>query len=455
LRSAIASLAAWLTAPPGRRLLLAGLGVFVAVGVVAWIRRPGDFAGYLLVGDLALAGRHIYSDAPRVNTWPPFWSLLCVPLALLARPSPYLARGLWLALNLGLLVVILRLVTRLVHGRPLTLTASGPGLSLAAPEVLVPLLLSGRYVVANLEHLQVNILLLALTLGGLTLAAAGRPVAGGGLIGLGAAIKVMPAAFLVYLAYRRQWRAALAGAVATAALSLSPALVYGWERFRDYVAAWRAAVGAGWGAGRMNQSVLAMWDRFLGHRMAPFATRGADEVPDSGEPAVRLATALTLVVVAALALRAFGRGRPAGRARLAEWSVVFVVAALFGPVAWKAYLVVLLLPNALLYAVWRDPAVDSRTRRAAGGVLLAAFLIGGLTAHGLVGRAVAERLEMTSAVTTATLVLLGGLLWLRPRLAADGPRPGTEEGASGAPDRGGEPPRRRHPRPDPPAAVRG
>jgi alpha-1,2-mannosyltransferase len=419
LPTAIASLAAWLTTPPGRRLLLAALGVFVGVGFFAWIRRPGDFAGYILVGDLVLAGRHIYQDAPRINTWPPFWSLLCVPLALLARPSPYLARGLWLVLNVALLVVVLRLVTRLVHGRRLTLAATGPGLSLVAPEVLVPLVLTGRYVVANLEHLQVNVLLFALTLGGLALVAAERPAAGGSLIGLGAAIKVMPAAFLVYLAYRRQWRAALAGAAVTLGLSLSPALVYGWSRFLDYVTAWRAAVGAGWGAGRMNQSVFAMWDRFLGHRMAPFATRGADDVPASGEQAVLVAVALTLVVVAALALRAFGCSRPAGRARLAEWSVVFVVAALFGPVSWKAYLVVLLLPNALLYAVWRDPAVDARTRRVAGGVLLAAFAIGGLTAHGLVGRAVAERLEMTSVVTLATLLLLGGLLWLHPRLAAD------------------------------------
>jgi hypothetical protein len=419
LPTSFASLAAWLTAPPGRRLLLAGLGAFVAVGFLAWIRRPGDFAGYILVGDLVLSGRHIYQEAPKINTWPPFWSLLCVPLALLARPSPYLARGVWLVLNLWLLVVVLRQVTRLVHGRALVLAATGPGLSLAAPEVLVPLLLTGRYVVANLEHLQVQVLLFALTLGGLALVAAGRPVAGGSLIGLGAAIKLMPGAFLVYLAYRRAWRAALAGAAVTVGLSLSPVLVYGWSRFVDYVLAWRAEVGAGWGAGRMNQSVFAMWDRFLGHRMTPFATRGADFVPESGERAVMVALALTLVVVAALALLAFGRRGPAGWARLAEWSVVFLVAALFGPVAWKAYLVVLLLPNALLYAAWRDPALDPRTRRVAGGVLLAAFLIGGLTAHGIVGRAVAERLEMTSVVTLSTLVLLGGLLWLRPRLPAD------------------------------------
>jgi hypothetical protein len=418
LPRSLARVVAWLTAPNGRRLLLGALVVFVLVGSVAWIQRPGDFAGYVLVGNLVLEGRQVYRDAPHgVSTWPPFFSLLCVPLALLAAPTPYLARGVWIALNVALLLLVLRLLARLVHGQALSLRADGPGLSLAAPELLVPLLVSGRYVVANFEHLQINLVLLALTLGGLYLVTTGREAAGGVWIGLGAAIKVMPAAFLLYLAYRRRWRAALAGALATGLFSLSPIAVFGWSRFWGYVADWRAAVAAGWGAGRMNQSVFAMWDRLLGHHMLPLAVRGADEIPESGDPIPLLAATLSLAVVVGLALRVFRwEARPDGWAGLAEWSVVFIVAALFGPVSWKAYLVVLLLPHTLLFAVWRAHAVDPRTRRVAGAVLLASFLLGGLTAHGLVGRALAERLEMASVVTVGALAVLGGLLWLRPRL---------------------------------------
>jgi alpha-1,2-mannosyltransferase len=423
LPRSVASPTAWFAGPGGRRLLLSGLLLFLLVGSLFWIRRPGDFAGYLIVGDLVLQGRDIYREAPpRVNTWPPFFSLLCVPLALVARLSPYLARGLWLLLDVGLLLVVLRLLARLVYGRPLSLRAAGPGLSLAGPELLVPLLLTGRYIVANFEHLQINIVLFALTLGGLYLVVTGRPVAGGVLVGLAAAIKVMPAAAVLYLVYRRRWRAAAAAVGATALLSLSPIVVFGWSRFRDYLGAWRAAVAAGWGAGRMNQSVLAMWDRFLGHHLLPFAAPGADELPESGAPLALAAAGLSLVVVGFLAWRAFReRPRPGGWVMLAEWSVVLIVAALFGPVSWKAYLIVLLLPNTLLFAVWRSPAMDRRTRRIAGVVLFASFAIGGLTAHGIVGRAIAERLEMTSTVTVGTLVLLGGLLWLTPRLPATVP----------------------------------
>jgi hypothetical protein len=90
----------FLASPRGRWWILFALALYAVIGFFVWIRRAGDFAGYLVVGELVLANRHLYigpDTAP--NTWPPFFSLLCVPLALLARLSPYLARGLWLCLN--------------------------------------------------------------------------------------------------------------------------------------------------------------------------------------------------------------------------------------------------------------------------------------------------------------------------------------------------------------------
>ena len=115
-----------------------------------------------------------------------------------------------------------------------------------------------------------------------------------------------------------------------------------------------------------------------------------------------LVTAVSLMVVTGLALLLF-RGRPAWEnwAVGAEWSVVFIVSALFAPVTWKPFLVVLLLPNALLFAAWRCSGLDRATRRNAGCVLLAGSAIALLT---------------SSVLTIAALVLLGGSLWLRARV---------------------------------------
>ncbi len=412
LRHAVGRVANWLTAPQGQRWILRLLLVYAGVGFCVWIQRPGDFAGYVVAGQFVLSGRHIYLEVPSgVNTWPPFFSVLCVPLALLARPSPYLARGMWLLLNFGCLLLVLRLIARLVYGRTMSLRAGGAGLSLAAPELLVPLLLSDRYVSGNFDHLQINLILFTLVLGGLALQARQRHVLGGLALGCAVATKVMAVLFIPYLAYRRRWRAAACTTAAAAVFSLSPILVFGWQRFWDYVTAWCAVLATGWGVGEMNQSVFAMWDRLIGHGMAPLGVAAITYVPASGSLLVEAAHIGSLLVIAGLALWSF-RAEPRDRwSELAEWSVVFIVAALFGPVCWKAYLAVLLLPNTVLFAAVRSARVQPHARRVIGTVLLVSFLMGGLTSPGLIGKELAGRLEMASVPTVSWLILLGGLLW--------------------------------------------
>ena len=308
-----------------------------------------------------------------MNTWPPFFSLVCVPLALLAAPTPYLARGCWILLNFALLLLVLRILARLVYGRDMSLRATSGDLHPTSPELLVPLILSSRYVLGNFEHQQVNILTFALALGGLYLHANRRELLGGVCLGAAAALKVMAVLFIPYLVYRRQWRTALSAAATTAALSLSPILVFGPTRFWEYVGAWRAAVEEGWGVGKMNQSVYAMIDRWIGHGMVPFSVMGADGIPASDDPRVVVGVALLAAIVALLGLAIFrDGGRRGSWPDLAEWSVVFICSAIFGPVSWKAYLVVLLLPNTLLFAAWRSSragrghATRGRSRAADG-----------------------------------------------------------------------------------------
>jgi hypothetical protein len=404
--------------PPSRPWVIALLVLGAAALFASYVRRPGDFAGYLLIGELALRGRHIYHDAPvGISTWPPFFSLLCVPLALLARASLLLARGLWIALNVALLVLVLGLAGRLVHGRAVRWRPRAGELAATSAAVLVPLLLTWRYVLSNFEHLQVNIAVFALALAGLHLIHERREVPGGLALGCAAALKVMPLLFVPYLAYRRRWRAAALTAAAAALLSVLPVGVYGWSRFVDYVGAWTEAVRHGWSVGKMNLSVFAMWDRIIGHGLVPFAAAGFNELPPSGDPRAAVALVLSLAAVTALALWAFhAPAREERRARLAEWSVVFLVASLFGTVAWKAYLVVMLLPAMLLVEVWRSSDAAPDLRRGAALTLAASFALGGLTSDDLIGTSLAWRLEMGSIVTLAALVQLGGLLWLRWRL---------------------------------------
>lgn len=397
-----------------RRWGLIALAAYAAVGFSVWIQRSGDFGGYLIVGELVLSGRHIYRDVSAdPNTWPPFFSLVCVPLALMARVTPYLARGFWLALNLLSLWWVLRQIALLIHGKRLLWSARG--FSLVSPEMLVPLLLTSRFIGSNFEHLQINILLFALALGGLLWIRQGRCWRGGVALGFAAAVKVMPVVFVPYLLWRRHWRGALATVAAGGLFSLAPILVFGPLRFWDYVLAWREKLSMGWGVGKMNQSVFAMWDRYLGHGMVPLLTPGVNDVPESASPWVVLAVAATWLVFACVIWRRWQGPPRCNWQTAAEWSVVFAIGALVSPVTWKAYLVVLLLAHTLLFAAFQQCTPRGGWRRGLGATLILAGA-SNLLSPGFLGRDWAWRLEMASVPTLVALCTMGVVAWTWPLL---------------------------------------
>lgn len=397
------------------------------VGFISWSPRTGDFAGYLLVGRAVLGGADIYrATPPGINTWPPFFSLICVPLALVARLSVYLATSLWLLLNYATLLVVLDLLARILYQKRLTLRRqSESALSITSAGLLVPLALTSTYLFNNFEHVQINLILLGLTLGGLYLMEEGRLGLGALSLGLAIAMKVMPVVLLPYLALRRRWRPFFAASTVAALLSLSPIAVFGPSRFLDYVASWRRVVGWGWGVGAYNQSLYALWDRLIGHHVYPFAPGENYNLVKSGHPLVPIAFALSLLVLVVAILRQFRISAAPSRSVLAtEWSAMLIFSTLWGPVAWKLYFVVLLVPSALLFLVWRQVGIDPADRRTIGLALFGSAFLAFLTGHDLIGNQLAGQLELGSIATFSTLVMLAGVLWLRGRpdlLAAAAP----------------------------------
>jgi hypothetical protein len=400
---------------PKQGVVLVAMALVLLGIVIAYAKRPSnDFKVYVGSGEAVLQGKDIYEvPLPSLNTCPPVFSVFCVGPALLDRVSPSFARAVWLLVNLSALFLVLHLASRLIHGARLPISS--------AP-LLVPLLLTLPYILYHLLYHQVNLIVFALTLGGLKLQEDRKEWQGGLLVGLASALKVMPILFVPYLLYRRRWVAALSALAATAGFTLSPGLVMGWDRFRGDFQHWMAMLPHNpcWDAGQRNQSILAMWDRILGHGLIPFISPGITYLPMSEAPSVHLVWVATVLVMGLLLLLAF-RGRPqrGGLPSVAEWSAIFVVSAIIGPVGWKHYLVVLLLPNLLLYRVWRSPG-DPGTRRLAGAVLWGCFLFGICSTHNIFGSAWCLRMGMASNLTLGSFAMIGGLLWLRRRMAVAG-----------------------------------
>jgi Glycosyltransferase family 87 len=401
-----------------RQLVLCALLIAFVASFFAYARRDVDFAGYVAVGKAFFDGHDIYLDTPvGTNTWPPFFSLAAVPLGLLDRASPYLARIFWIALTWASILWALDLIARLIYGKRLRIHEDENSLAITSPELLVPFALTLPFLINNFELLQINMILFSLALWGLSLQANGREAAGGIALAAAAAMKVMAIVFLPYLLFRKRWRAAFWMAAASLFFFFCPALFLGWAKFWEGVALWPVALRASWGAGNAHQSVYSMWDRILGYGYIPFAVPGTFMLPLSGARSAKLAWEITCAVTVALGAIAFrGTPRPGSRWAQLEWAIVFVAATILSPLTRKPYLVVLLLPYALLYAAWRSTELDARTRRVLRNVIFVSFALSLPTMHDVIGKSLAVRLEMGSVVTYGSLIMLGGLLWYRSRV---------------------------------------
>ncbi|MBP1689537.1 MAG: hypothetical protein H6Q34_110 [Deltaproteobacteria bacterium] len=407
------------------RIVLLALGIVLIVTAIRNIKEAGDFRGYIEVGELVLQGADIYADArPDVNTWPPLYAVVCVPFAVLARINVYLARGVWLAINFACIGALLRLAVDLVYRQPLVLTPRPGAVALASAAVLGPLVLSARFFLGNLDRLQINMVILAACLCGCLWLARGRAAAGGAIIGLAAAVKVLPIFFVPYFAWKRWWTAFVAALVSGGVASLAPILVFGRERFVAYARYWLALSAGSWPVRKGNQSVYAMVDRLYTHD-AIIWSEAQKRLTASNDPVVAAMVYGSLAVVTFLLLLVSRRGgrHPASPAATVEFAIVLCVAVLFAPLAWKHYFVFLLLGQVVLWYAAFGGGYDlaANTRRRLAWMLGISYFLTTLTVRGVVGKPLSQTLETMSAVTLGALVVLAALLYLRAFLGGNEP----------------------------------
>lgn len=220
----------------------------------------------LLEAAARLGTLHTHDDGAihvHVFSYPPFTVLAFVPFTVLPfRPAAIL----WQMISLGCLAIIGWGLWRAVP------------LSPVAGLVLLGIALVFEPLENSLGLGQINLLILALTCIFLTALRAGHPVPAGIAIGLAAALRVHPLLFLLYLAWRREWRACTWGVGTAAACTLVAILLVGWNATVEYATVvapkyGRAYAGlgnhslTGWlintGAGLLDVVPTTLW-RLLG-----------------------------------------------------------------------------------------------------------------------------------------------------------------------------------------------
>ncbi|MCO5164989.1 MAG: glycosyltransferase 87 family protein [Planctomycetes bacterium] len=414
-------------APRAPRLLLAvAVAAAIAHAVLVGFRRnEGDLRVYHDTVGRLVAGLDLYQTLEGPDPTRPTGFIYPLPFALVYAPLTALpfpiVRVAW-ALLMGLLAVRCYVVAlRLTFPDGALPWAGRSRLRWAALAVAVAASL--RFVLSDLQHGQVNVLVLWLSLEGVAAAAGGRDRAAGAWLAAAALVKLTPGLLVAgeWAAGRRRLAAAAAGV--GAALAAAPALVLGpratldatW-RFVTEVTPWNARFHAWVGN---NASLTGLLHRLLvgeadaGQAPAPMLL-ALD--PATGRAAALAASVVALGAALALARRLDGPARPA---------LLLAAIPLISPIAWKPHLVVVLLPALVAARL----AVEAR--RAGPAALLALSAACLLAGREVVGRDLADAATRWGAPTVGLALLAGVIAALGPVRGAGAA--GAEAGAATPP----------------------
>ena len=331
----------------------------------------GDIVPEILLSQRWIDGIPLYRPAlsSQGTPWPPFAALGLAPLGLLARASLPVAIAIWSAISVACLASAMVLVRRWGGWR----TAA---LAFAATAVPIQ---------TNLEHRNVNTILLVLVVAAAADLEDARDRRAGLWLGLAAAIKAFPALLIPYLALQRRWRAfGIATAVAAGGtlLALAP---YGAPGALSNAADWLQSSLAQdrWQLSLNDQSLRALVLRMGG--------------------APTLALGLAVLCAAVILVSAGTRSWDA----LSGLGAVLLASVLAAPIAWIHYYV-LAFPG--WAAVLRNP--PSRFGRVRGtALILAAVATSGFLTIG--PRSLRHALLQGSVYAWSSLVLLAALEWSR------------------------------------------
>jgi hypothetical protein len=229
---------------------------------------------------------------------------------------------------------------------------------------LIPSLLVIVYIWSSYHLGQPSLVLLALMLGAFVALRAQREVHAGALIALAAAIKAFPVIAIIYLIYRRYWKAALSVVVTlTFLLLILPAPFRGFERAWHDLEKWSSGMlkyDAAAVAQRpmrsytwKNQSLVSVTNRLLRHLDADAAS--APHTPIYVNLAdLRFRTINAIIISVALALGILfitvmpQRGMRTAESDATEFALLLLIMLMITPLSFGYFFSWLMLPFAVI-----------------------------------------------------------------------------------------------------------
>jgi len=395
------------------------LGILLLVLLFELVRsslRNGDFIGYLNAGNLTLNGQNIYSDY--LNTWPPFFSVFCVPLSLLDKLNGTLVRGLWTVFTLASLFWLMQITVRWLHGKRLLLPykkGNEASMGMSNFLVLVPFLILFRFVLDNLTNLQINLILLWASVLVVDWFIKGKHSWAGALLAFIISLKVYPIFLLLYFVFKREFKLVIWTLLFLAVINAVPFLVYGSEQALQYYAHWWNEIASPYASVQhKNQSFFSMMRSLLTNE-----SPGFDIYINVVDLQIRTLKKVTygIIIIGALYPMYMFRDKlkdKQGESALIEYAFVLAAIPILSPLAWKAYFI-FLWPAYLLiyyYLYHQTAGVKKRTLTILKVLYFISILLNIFSTELFMGPRFSDILESYSCITIGTLMVLGILLVL-------------------------------------------
>jgi alpha-1,2-mannosyltransferase len=370
-------------------------------------------------------GENVYNEWTKDGSfpYPPIAGLLLWPITQL---PPLTAAITWFCLKLAMVAASIRWSILLV---------TQPDERFALWQVALLIALATRPILSDLQHGNINILILFLTTAGLVAFRNHRDWLAGAMIGLAGAIKVTPLLFVPYFALKRQWNMVASSLAGLALfLLLVPGTTLGFERNWWLVRSWSGAMIEPYALeGKVetiqtNQSLPGVLVRLTtdspGIELEDGTRMAVNWVNLQQETALWIVKGLIVALLAWIGWLARNDIVNRRDARLAlEYAMIFIAMLLISERSWKHHFVTMILPFAALVAAASRDYGTERMRAFIWVSMAAAFLLMASTSSevggwfsGGIGHKLAQAYGMFLASGCVVFVALSVLLGSRTEI---------------------------------------
>lgn len=388
--------------------------IIVLVLVIKGSLGKGDFVGYVITGGDTANGRNFYLHY--LCTWPPLFSIFCVPIYYANEISPFLTRFIWQMGSVAAFLYAISVSMQLITGKAIPFKFREGSLVMKNVIILIPFAILLKFLMDNLANVQINTYMLLMVILSVFLFTKEKYHWAGLLLAISISLKVYPIFFLIYFLFKREFRVVGWTLLFIALLNSVTIVYWGAEKAIGYYVTWATEiVGKTDFANHKNQSLLGAFYRFFtsedpSHNMYVNIMDLSIERMKSLYYGIVVLAAVFPAIVTRKKLQ-----QKSGLSALLEYALFFMIIPILSPLSWKAYFILPWFPYFLLFIlIYRVKSnLSDKVLKRLKFFFLCSIALNIFSSDLFVGPYISDVLEAYSVITVGCIIMTVQIIFLR------------------------------------------